>query len=155
LESIALRYNFDPPRNIWKGYSASTQKDLESGVVHLVNTPAAVRFLSLEPLVEDVGHIVLDGKIHLVIVGGESGPKARPCAIQWIRSIVQQCKSVGVPCFVKQLGANPVSYCSCQKPYCTQHPPHPSAFGGGGKNGDPAEWPEDLRVRQMPEVGDG
>src|SRR3990167_7916712 len=93
-----------------------------------------------------------------VIVGGESGPGARPCDLAWIRSIVQQCRTAGVPCFVKQLGANPVE--DLEKVEVTEH----ARFGPevirysepcdlrlhDRKGGDPAEWPEDLRVRETP-----
>lgn len=80
-----------------------------------------------------------------VIVGGESGPKARPCDIGWVRSIVTQCKAAGVPCFVKQLGANP---------HYTNHQGDMHACGPfrDPKGGDWNEWPEDLRVREWPEV---
>jgi len=79
-----------------------------------------------------------------VIVGGESGPGARPLDVAWARSIVQQCRATGVPVFVKQLGSNPA----------------PLRVEAGSvlerlwlrdrKGGDPAEWPEDLRVREFP-----
>lgn len=64
--------------------------------------PAAVRFVSFEPLLADMGDINLEG-IGQVIVGGESGPKRRPCKLEWVKSIVEQCKAAGVPVFVKQL----------------------------------------------------
>lgn len=82
-----------------------------------------------------------------VIVGGESGPKARPCDIGWVRSIVTQCKAAGVPCFVKQLGANP---------HYTNHQGDMHACGPfrDPKGGDWNEWPEDLRVREWPKGGE-
>jgi len=87
---------------------------------------------------------MLDG-IHWVIVGGESGPGARPCNVDWVRSIVRQCQSAGVPCFVKQLG---------RRPYIDAK----AAPVAGpidldlthAKGGNPAEWPADLQVRQFP-----
>jgi len=87
--------------------------------------------------------------IHWVIVGGESGADARPFDIQWPRDIIAQCRSAGVPCFVKQVGSkpvNPTGGCAidCQ---CGLHHGFKSKKGG-----DPDEWPEDLRVREMPEV---
>ena len=100
--------------------------------------------------------------IHWVIVGGESGPGARPCLVAWIRSIVRQCRDAGVPCFVKQLGAV-VQYNGCGLIWPEGTTKHD--IGGewrvllrDKKGGDPAEWPEDLRVREMPEAkggGDG
>ena len=66
-------------------------------------TPAALRFLSLEPLLEDLGQIDLRG-IDWVIVGGESGPRARPMHPDWARSLRDQCAAAGVPFFFKQWG---------------------------------------------------
>jgi len=63
--------------------------------------PAAVRFLSVEPLLEDVGELDLDG-IHWVIVGGESGPGARPMEGKWVLSVRDQCRRAGIPFFFKQ-----------------------------------------------------
>ena len=89
--------------------------------------------------------------LHWIIVGGESGPGARPCDVAWIRSAVEQCKAAGVPCFVKQLGARPVTYSCAMREKCT----HPDCAVTevvlrDRKGGDTAEWPEDLRVREMP-----
>jgi protein gp37 len=119
----------------WLGVSAEDQQR-KSRIEMLRETPAAVRFLSLEPLLEDLGTLDLRG-IGWCIAGGESGPGARPCDVAWIRSIVQQCKAAGVPVFVKQLGAHVIQ-------------------GGGRrfkkdpKGGDMSEWEHDLRVREMP-----
>jgi len=70
---------------------------------HLAMAPAAVRFLSLEPLLESLGAIDLEG-IAWVIVGGESGPHARPLRSEWVCEIRDQCRSAGVPFFFKQWG---------------------------------------------------
>ena len=67
-------------------------------------TPAAVRFLSVEPLLGPLGDVDLTG-IHWVIVGGESGPKARPMNLDWARGVRDQCIEQGVPFFYKQQGA--------------------------------------------------
>ena len=64
--------------------------------------PAAVRFISFEPLLADMGELNLDG-IHWVIVGCESGPKRRECKTEWVQSIDDQCKAADVPLFVKQI----------------------------------------------------
>jgi protein gp37 len=70
---------------------------------HLRATPARVRFLSIEPLLEDLGELDLSG-IHWVIVGGESGPGARPMQKAWVESIRNQCESARIPFFFKQWG---------------------------------------------------
>lgn len=89
------------PRNVWMGVSVERQ-DYTSRVDHLRSVPAAVRFLSCEPLLGPL-HLNLDG-IHWVIVGGESGPRARAMDLQWARQIRSQCNEAGVPFFLKQLG---------------------------------------------------
>lgn len=102
------------------------------------------------------------GLIHWVIVGGESGPGARPCNVDWIRDIVRQCREAGVPVFLKQFGSNVVDHCDEFTPQATLWPESngPVADWGTGdirlrdkKGGDPAEWPADLRVREFPAVG--
>jgi protein gp37 len=70
---------------------------------HLRAAPAAVRFLSVEPLLEDLGAIDLSG-ISWVIVGGESGHGAPPMKAEWVRSICEHCHNAGVPFFFKQWG---------------------------------------------------
>ena len=70
---------------------------------HLQEAPAAVRFLSIEPLLESLGTLDLDG-IDWVIVGGESGPGARPMHPSWVRDIRRDCRRTGVPFFFKQWG---------------------------------------------------
>jgi len=72
-------------------------------VKHLQSVPAAVRFLSLEPLIGPLESLPLEG-IHWVIVGGESGPKARPMRKEWVTSIFRQCRASKVPFFFKQWG---------------------------------------------------
>src|SRR4029079_7875431 len=93
-------------------------------------------------------------KLDWVIVGGESGPGARPFDLAWARSIVQQCKAAGVPVFVKQLGAKPrgvVEYIGT--PFdgdaCGEPMTEPIRLVNH-KGGDPSEWPDDLRVREFP-----
>jgi len=89
--------------HIWWGVSV---EDRAHGVIrirHLQHAPAAVRFLSIEPLLEDLGEINLEG-IHWVIVGGESGHGARPMRKEWVLSIRDQCGRAQVPFFFKQWG---------------------------------------------------
>jgi hypothetical protein len=121
------------------------------------------------------GKLKCGPRIGWVIVGGESGHGARPCDIKWIREIVAQCKAAGVPCFVKQLGSNAIDsslkdvWCNGEhhytrpvadpdgvlaeagkKPAYSVTPHKLSRLLTDKKGGDPAEWPEDLRVREMP-----
>ena len=90
-------------KNIWWGVSVEDRKYGLPRIEDLRNSPAAVRFLSVEPLLEHLGEIDLAG-IHWVIVGGESGPGARPIEKEWVLSIREQCKAARVPFFFKQWG---------------------------------------------------
>ena len=90
------------PSNVWMGASVESQ-DEKHRIDDLRCVPAAVRFLSLEPLLEDLGPLNLDS-IHWVIVGGESGPRARPIDLNWVRSIRDQCQASGTAFFYKQQG---------------------------------------------------
>lgn len=90
------------PANLWMGVSVENA-DYQHRIDDLRRVPAAVRFLSLEPLLGPLPQLNLDG-IHWVIVGGESGPGARPMAPDWVRSIRDQCLRSGVPFFFKQWG---------------------------------------------------
>jgi protein gp37 len=89
--------------HIWWGTSVENRKYGMPRIEHLRHTPAAVRFLSIEPLLEDLGEIDLRG-IHWVIVGGESGRGARPMHPEWVRSVMDQCRIQSVPFFFKQWG---------------------------------------------------
>lgn len=114
--------------------------------------------------IDENGHPMYDGhqwtgnRIDWVIVGGESGGKARPFDVTWARSIIEQCKTSGVPVFVKQLGAQPISSLNTdfagKLPVRLNQPLHAKwqLPMRDRKGGDISEWPEDLRVRQMPEV---
>ncbi|MCC7291471.1 MAG: phage Gp37/Gp68 family protein [Phycisphaerales bacterium] len=89
--------------HIWWGVSVENRKHGLVRIEHLRAAPAAVRFLSIEPLLEDVGKLNLRG-IHWVIVGGESGAGARPMQSDWVINIRDQCRSARVPFFFKQWG---------------------------------------------------
>jgi protein gp37 len=147
--------NGDAPRfewplpNVWEGVSVENQATADERIPLLLQTPAAVRFVSYEPALGPVdfhSFIGPDVTYHVpsldwVIVGGESGPGARPFDIAWARNIIAQCRAAGVACFVKQLGA---------KPY--QFGDRPFELPRDRKGGDWDEWPEDLRVREFPAV---
>jgi protein gp37 len=89
--------------NIWWGVSVENRRYGLPRIEHLQAAPAAVRFLSIEPLLEDLGLMNLNG-ISWVIVGGESGPGARPLKEEWALGIRDQCQAAGVPFFFKQWG---------------------------------------------------
>lgn len=122
--------------HIWWGVSVEDRRYGVPRIAHLQVANAAVRVLSIEPLLEDIGELNLNG-IRWVIVGGESGHHARPFDIAWARSILRECRDQCVACFIKQLGTKPVSRQTQLKL---------ASFKGG----DPAEWPSDLRVREYP-----
>ncbi len=88
--------------NVWMGVSVEDGRVLQR-IDDLREVPAYVRFLSCEPLIGPLDSLNLDG-IHWVIVGGESGPKARPMKAEWVTSILDQCRRSDVPFFFKQWG---------------------------------------------------
>lgn len=103
IERAAGRLPDNPPLpNVWLGVSVESRA-YKYRIDLLHQTPAAIRFLSLEPLLEDLGELDLGG-IDWVIVGGESGPGARPMHPEWVRSIQRQCAAAGVAFFFKQWG---------------------------------------------------
>jgi protein gp37 len=147
-------------KNCWIGYSASDQATLEQGIGHLLacRDLAPVLFLSLEPLLGPVDLRSFNGGkasafnvwerkyIDWCIIGGESGPNARPCNVAWVRDIVGQCKDAVVPCFVKQLGSKPQYVNDAPDAIITSF-----VYGQSDpKGGNPDEWPADLRVREFP-----
>lgn len=175
LKFVVSWLNGNPPANVWLGVSCENQATADKRIPILLSIPAAVRFVSFEPLLGPIDGYGLISKrcphcldatqcpetgaydcpqcdstglsgepaIDWAIVGGESGPNARPCDLAWLRSIRDQCKTAGVPVFVKQLGSRPA------------HQPHPTValrkyHLRHPKGEDPSEWPEDLRVQEFP-----
>jgi len=90
-------------KHIWWGVSVENKKHGLPRIEFLREAPAAMRFLSIEPLLEDLGELNLEG-IGWVIVGGESGPGARPMKKEWVLKIMEQCAAAQVPFFFKQWG---------------------------------------------------
>lgn len=172
-----------PLPNVWLGCSTEDQTRADERIPDLLAAPAAVRFISAEPLLSqiDLRHLrigngieldaltgyhscsamlaigdipkgvlaqmpilpVPTGRLSLAIIGGESGPRSRPFNLSWASSLIDQCCSVGAAAFMKQLGAKAYddrSYVGCSPRYETKD----------RKGGDMAEWPEDLRIREMP-----
>lgn len=178
-----------PLHNVWLGVSVENQQYADERIPLLLQTAAAKRFVSYEPALSAInfgrievnppgsgGTVFIDAlkgtgcsvggnwkyiPLDWVIVGGESGPGARPFAIQWARSVVSECKAVGVACFVKQLGSSPYSSVRDSVFKLWRLEDGPDAFDAGpfyaklksSKGGDMSEWPEDLRVRQFPGSG--
>jgi protein gp37 len=102
LLNSTLRFAASEP-HIWWGVSVEDQKHGFPRIEHLRGANVAVRFLSIEPLLEDLGEVNLDG-IHWAIVGGESGHGARPLKKEWVLSIRDRCQHAGIPFFFKQWG---------------------------------------------------
>jgi len=98
--------------NVWLGVTVENRKHGVPRIEHLRRVPAKVRFLSVEPLLEDLGALDLTG-IHWVIVGGESGAGFRPVQREWIDSVIAQCRAQGVRVFFKQWGGGKADAGGC------------------------------------------
>lgn len=150
----------DLPANVWLGVSVEDQATADERIPLLLKTPAAVRFVSYEPALAGVDFRPWLGPVHphaildWLIVGGESGPGARPFDVTWARSAVRECREAGVPAFVKQLGARPFDSAGTLGPdECVDSMvARMKDRVRSPKGGNPAEWPADLRVREFPEV---
>jgi protein gp37 len=121
------------PENVWMGVSIESDR-YTFRARHLAEVPAAIRFLSCEPLLGPLPSLDLTG-IHWAIVGGESGQHARPLDLAWLRSIRDACASASTELFVKQLGSAWSAECG-----------HGRSHGGEWDL-----WPTDLRIRKMPD----
>lgn len=154
---MATRWARAWPKNAWLGITVVNQMEADRDIPKLLEIPARVRWLSIEPQLGPVdltavGATRLPGRhwgwnvlsaggserINWVVVGGESGRNARPFILGWAKEIVLACQLHGVPVHVKQLGANPTN---------REGVPHPQEHHKGG---DISEWPEVLRVREFP-----
>jgi len=124
------------PPNAWVGASIEDQKRCDERLRDVSMFNAEVRCVSAEPLIGPVEFDFESWPVDWVIVGGESGPRARVCEPEWIESIVDECERYLIPVFVKQLGAVTAS----QRRF--EH----------RKGGEPSEWPESLRVREYPRL---
>jgi protein gp37 len=178
-----------PLANVWMGTSVEDQATADERIPQLLACPAAVRFVSYEPALGPVdftrigehvpedafdpaywldslrGHMVgpddiLPSRVDWVIVGGESGPGARPFDLRWAESVVAQCRDAGVACFVKQLGAFPVTRRRDVErlwPGGTRWTPDDTGEWiedwpklRDSKGGDWLEWPNVLQLREFP-----
>lgn len=124
--------------HVWVGCTAENQRCADERIPVLLEIPAAVRWVSVEPMLGPVNlklhHYAISGAAHSVrrvfirwvIIGAESGPNRRPCKLEWVRDLVEQCKEAGVPVFVKQLDI------------------------GGKVEHDINKFPKDLQIRENP-----
>lgn len=186
MQRIPERWRGGLPANVWVGTTVESQAMADERIPHLLSVPARVRFLSCEPLLERVNlHRWLckhatdqhteqhvgpwcdpAGSISWVIIGGESGPRARPLDVSWVRDLAYQCRDADVATFVKQFGDHviwnaPLSTADYW-PIGTRIAERLDDVGArimhdGWRvrlntpaGGDPAEWPEELRVREFP-----
>lgn len=161
------------PLNVWLGVTVENQEQALKRIPLLIEQSAAVRFLSCEPLLGAVDLRPWLAGIDWVIVGGESGPKARPFELEWAESLVEQCEEFGAPPFVKQLGAHAtwdfyehrrwadrnglcLSDVQAQDWVEDDIQPPPgtrSRFDTKDRSGGEwSEWPKHLQVRELPEV---
>lgn len=148
------------PGNLWLGVSVEDQETAYERINLLLSTPAAVRFVSYEPALGPVNFkpwlkpigVVSpdphgrDQALDWIIVGGESGPKARPFNIEWASSTIEQCKAAGCAVFVKQLGSMPYQ---ADDRAIWSYPSNRHLKHRAGA--DPSEWPQDLRVQCFPD----
>lgn len=170
-----------PLPNVWLGVSVEDQASADARIPEMLATPSRVRFVSYEPAIGPV-QFRFPSRVQQqglpwpacavpdwLIVGGESGPGARPCDVAWIRSAVEQCRAAGVPLFCKQMGARIFDVNTrlsgdepSDWPEATEVVHGEGSMGYQGapvkillrdrKGGDPSEWPADLRVREFPEA---
>ena len=129
---LDLNSQIEWPDNVWMGVSVENQ-DYTFRIDHLRKINAVTKFLSLEPLLGPLSGLNLNG-INWVIVGGESGPGARPMREDWVIQIRDQCNVADVPLFVKQMGE---SWAQINK-------------ARSKKGGNMSEWPTDLQIRDYP-----
>lgn len=175
-DSVGMHWHAGNIKNIWLGTSVEDQKTADERIPLLLQTPAAVRFVSYEPALGPVNfrEIALPIELSLsrvnpspphinaltthdddhfyndhaaldwIIIGGESGPGARPFDLAWARSTIVQCREAGVSCFVKQLGSYPILDTRYIRPGETRRL-------RDRKGGDWEEWPADIRIREFPD----
>jgi len=140
--------------NVWLGVTAATQKHYQERVPLLTKRSAAVHFVSMEPVRECID-LQLDKKKYRpdwVIVGGESGPRARETDERWLQKAAYQCVEAGVPIFVKQMGSRLVRPADQLGINLDGMPVCAPVKLEDNKGGDPDEWIEALRRREFPEA---
>ena len=129
-----FNHEYMPWPNIWLGTSTENQEQADKRIPDLLLTPAAARFVSVEPMLGAVdmrwylgtGELLSQHYLDWVIIGCESGPNRRPMELEWALDLVRQCDAAQVPVFVKQLSID------------------------GRVSHDPTEWPAELQRREYP-----
>lgn len=121
--------------NVWLGITAENQTELDRRWPHLDAVPARIRFMSCEPLLTDLVLPPAHGRLHWVIVGGESGRGARPMSYAAARDVLDQASDMGAAAFMKQTGSN-------------RGPDWPPGITGTGTN--PEQWPPSLWLQEFP-----
>jgi protein gp37 len=147
--SDSLGFEWAP--NIWLGTTVEDQRRAYERIPELISVPACVRFLSCEPLLEAVNlaracplNALHPHLIDWVIVGGESGPRAREFRASWARDLIAQCRSARVAVFMKQFGTyayDDITWRGSEPRYTFEET----------KGGDPSEWPREFQVREVPD----
>lgn len=156
-ETDAMRWTREGLPNVWLGVSVETQHYAAIRIPDLLNTPAAIRFVSYEPALgpvdfslwipdAQISGVEMERWLDWVIVGGESGRAARPFDVQWAHNVIRQCAGTKTKVFVKQLGTHPICTPSVNGvetalPYVLQR----------RKGDNQHEWPVDLQVQEFPQ----
>lgn len=128
-----------PLPNVHVGVSAETQDLYDKRVADLLQVPAAIRWVSIEPQLGPVS-MVSRSLPDWIVTGGESGTRARSYDLAWPEALIREGREHGVPVFVKQLGGNPIA----------KGRPWPAGPRLTGKGANPREWPPGLRVQEYP-----
>jgi protein gp37 len=149
--------------NVWLGVSVEDQKTADERIPILLQTPAAIRFVSYEPALGAIDFYKFgtwDCSLDWIICGGESGHGARPCDIDYFRDVLKWSKNSSVKIFIKQLGSQPFEFNGDGESWLRK-PSFENSCGEWyyqhkitlkhNKGGDPEEWPEDLRIREFPQ----
>ena len=152
--SLRWLEDYKPPGHVWVGTTVENQQAADERIPLLLQVPAAIRFISVEPMLSAVdispGYLGIDHPVSVgitsldwLLCGAESGPGARPMDLEWARSLRDQCRAAGVPFFMKQLGSFWARETGSRWP-----DGHRDVKGACMEN-----WPEDLRVREYPHDG--
>lgn len=147
MQMVPFHWREDWPDHIQIGTSVENQETANKRIPEILKIPTKIRFLSVEPMIGPVD-LLRDSVtrsrygIHWIIIGGESGAKARPFNLRWANDLLAFCSMNGIAAFVKQLGCRPYAD---QNKYGEKH-----WLAVTGKGDNINEWPEWLRVREFP-----